>query len=125
MRKVLLVLTDILLLLLLPTVPLLSSVMIDRGPECFFFKHGIICPTCGGTRCVHAFFTGDFSNAARYNFSVFCGLILGSVFMILLNIHVFFEIDLCAKMIRLFLHPVTLMLLAVAYLVSGLLRNFL
>ncbi len=73
---------------------------------------------------MYSFFTGNFKQAMVYNFSVFCGLLLGFFLMILLNIYVFFQNEYCIKIIRWVLRPIVLMTFIVAYIIFGLLRNF-
>ncbi len=73
---------------------------------------------------MYSFFTGDFKQALLYNFSVFCGLLLVFFLIILLNIYVFFKNEYCIKIIRWILQPITLILLVVAYVLLGVLRNF-
>ncbi len=124
MKKVFIIFTDILLVLFSLAVPYIASAMIERGAKCYFLKNGIICPSCGGTRCVYSFFTGDFKKALLYNFCIFCGLLLGFALIILLNIYVFFKKEYCIKIIRWTLHPITLVVLVGVYMILGVSRNF-
>ncbi len=124
MKKAVIVFSDILLILFSLSAPYLASAMMESGPTCYFLEKGIICPSCGGTRCVYAFFTGAFKQAFLYNFSIFCGLLLLFFVILLLNIHVFFKNERCIKIIRRILHPVTLTVLILLYVILGLLRNF-
>ncbi len=124
MKKFLIVFTDILLIIFLIFVPHISSMMIESGYQCYFLKNGIICPSCGGTRCVNSFFNGKFKKAFIYNFAIFCGLLLIFFIIILININIFFKNKFCTKIIRLFFNPKTLILLIFAYVVLGILRNF-
>lgn len=52
-------------------------------PECYFYKnYGILCPSCGGTRCVTNFFQGNLTEAFKYN-KIYFVMIL---YLIILNI---------------------------------------
>lgn len=52
-------------------------------PECYFYKnYGILCPSCGGTRCVTNFFRGNLTESFKYN-KIYFVMIL---YLILLNI---------------------------------------
>ncbi len=124
MKKTIIVFADILLVILALSLPHVTSMMIEGENECYFFKNGIICPSCGGTRCVYSFFTGNFKEALLYNFCVFCGLLVGIALLVLLNVYVFFKSEYCMKIIRWTLHPITLVVLVIAYMVLGLARNF-
>ncbi len=124
MKKVFIILIDILLLICSFLAPYVCSALIRSETVCYFWKKGILCPSCGGTRCAYFFFTGNFKQALFYNFAVFCGLSLGVFLILLLNVYAFLKNERCIKIIRFFLRPTTLISLAVAYVLFGLFRNF-
>ncbi len=125
MKKAFIVFTDILLIPFALSAPRILSAMIERGKECYFLKHGILCPSCGGTRCLYSFFTGNFKQAFLYNSPIFCGLLLGFFLVCLLNMYVLFDNKYCMKTIRLLISPIFLTALTIAYVIFGLFRNFL
>ena len=56
---------------------------INKITSCWFFETtGILCPSCGGTRCVQSLLSGDIINAFKYNvvFSI------GIIYLLILNV---------------------------------------
>lgn len=52
-------------------------------PQCFWYENfGILCPSCGGTRCIISFFNWDFYNSFMYNPVFF----LTIIYIIILNL---------------------------------------
>lgn len=56
-------------------------------PKCYFYKnYGILCPSCGGTRCVINFFRGNLTESLKYNiiyFSIILYLIFLNIIMVI------------------------------------------
>jgi len=62
---------------------LVNSKYINLMPECYFREHyGILCPSCGGTRCVINFLNGNFLEALKYHVVFFITIL----YLIMLNI---------------------------------------
>lgn len=50
---------------------------------CWFYKNtGILCPGCGGTRCVQSLLKGDIINAFKYH-AIFT---IGIIYLLILNV---------------------------------------
>lgn len=68
----------------------IAKYMIDYFPECFFYSNfGIECPTCGATRCVFSFFSGNFASALNYNPFIFWLIVYGILLFVFLNLSLF------------------------------------
>lgn len=51
--------------------------------QCYIFQStGILCPSCGGTRCIQSLLQGDIVSAFHYNFVIACVVIYLVVFNI-------------------------------------------
>lgn len=60
------------------------GLMSDLIPYCYFAKNGNPCPSCGGTRCFGAFFSGRFVEAFKLNqYFFFLFIYLGLLFILL------------------------------------------
>ena len=56
---------------------------INKITSCWFFETtGILCPSCGGTRCVQSLLRGDIINAFKYHV-VFT---IGIIYLLILNV---------------------------------------
>ncbi len=102
--------------------PLLATGMIAWLPDCYVRQLGFLCPACGGTRCVEAFFGGDFSTAFRFNPAVFLLIIYGIVLLLLLNLQL-----LCKQLrplTRGMVHPNAVIAAAILFVLFGIFRNF-
>lgn len=65
----------------------IAKYMIDYFPECFFYSNfGILCPTCGATRCVFNFFSFNFGLSFAYNQYIFCLIAYSFLVFVFLNI---------------------------------------
>ncbi len=124
MKKLTILLCDLVIAIFTAFIPFLADIMLKNAPTCFFAERGIMCPACGGTRCVYSFFTGNFSNAIHYNPGIFIGIIYALVLIIVLNVSVFSKCLKFKKALSLMLHPMTLVSLATAFALFGIIRNF-
>ncbi len=123
MKRTLVVLADILAVIFSFFIPYIISIMPTNIGECYFFKHGILCPTCGATRCVYNFFTGNFIAAMHYNLVIFCGIIYALVLLVVLNIHIFKKNRYTSAILKFMISPKTIIVLVLFYIGYGLLRN--
>lgn len=70
--KNLLIIEGSILLTILSAILLINSKFINLIAGCAYNKlTGLLCPTCGGTRCVCSILDGRFYDAMRYNILVF------------------------------------------------------
>lgn len=91
-KKIIIILADAVLATLALFVPKLAAIMINNIPSCPFAKMGILCPACGGTRCVQSFFSGRISDAFSYN-AFFTVLIFYTFAIIILaNLYCLFDV---------------------------------
>lgn len=105
--------------------PFAARLMLHFLPDCAFARMGILCPSCGATRCVLYFFTGQPGMAFAMNpfaFGIICYVIVWLIFM---NLHCFARWDFPGRAAKFMLKPATVITLAVAYAIFGVLRNFL
>lgn len=51
--------------------------------QCYIFQStGILCPSCGGTRCIQSLLQGDIGSAFHYNFVIACV----AIYLVIFNI---------------------------------------
>lgn len=113
---------DILFALLVLFADRLASLMIKSISPCPFAKMGILCPACGGTRCVESFFSGNISKAFGYN-AFFTVLIFYTfVVLTLINLYCLFDVQRLKEPIRLMTGYKTIITFAVAFAVFGFVR---
>ena len=64
----------------------IAAWMMAYLPDCMYAKRGIMCPSCGGTRCVRNFFSGRFAEAFALNPFIFLLIIYLGIALVLGNI---------------------------------------
>lgn len=118
-----LLLIDGILLLFLLLLPLAARWLLMLPSDCYFQRFGLLCPACGGTRCVLSLLKGQFVEAFQMNpYFVITGFfLLLSIF--LLHMAVFSKCVLAHKLCAIVFHPRTVILWAVGFAVFGILRN--
>ena len=92
--------------------------------KCFFAQRGIICPSCGGTRCVYNFVNGNFSEAFGYHAGVFMGLIYLFAIIFFMNLYYLFNLDFARKIYRTLTDCRLIGVLVILHAIYGLSRNF-
>ena len=92
--------------------------------ECVYYAKGIICPGCGGTRCIYNFSIGNFQEAFRFNPGIFCGIFYVLAIVILLNLDILFNVKLARKTNRFLTDYRVILILVIAFMGFGLSRNF-
>lgn len=97
--------------------------MFQSLPACAAAKMGFPCPSCGGTRCVQAFFSGDFRAAFSFNPFIFVLVWYLGVALALLNVGVLLEIKWAERIARAMTGWQAVIVAAVAFVVFGLTRN--
>ncbi|MBE7064038.1 MAG: DUF2752 domain-containing protein [Ruminococcaceae bacterium] len=115
---------DVLLCGMLFAVPSIAQWMSERVPACIFLKNGILCPSCGATRCIRDMSLGAFSSAFRYNPFVFSLVLYIGGVVLLMNLSVLFHLRFARNTVAFAVHYKTLVTLMGCFAVFGLLRNF-
>ena len=103
------------------TAPFLSRCLIDWLPDCPLRQFGLLCPACGGTRCVGAFFRGEWAEAFLLNPAVFLLIWYAAVLLLLVNLQPVTER--VRPVVKGMIHPCTVVCLAVAFALFGIFRN--
>lgn len=83
-KRFVLILDGILALCAVCVLPL-AKWMMAYMPPCVFAQRGIICPSCGATRCVRAFFSLQFSQSFLYHPIIFLLILYLGLGVLLLN----------------------------------------
>ena len=122
-KKAVAILTDVLILAFVFAAQHITSFMMTL-PACFFLSRGIICPACGGTRCVNSFFSLDFPSAFGYNQFIFFMIIYLAVLVAVLNFEAFTNNRFFVRARKALIAPKTVIALAVLFALFGVLRNF-
>lgn len=125
MKRRYILLLDGALLAAIPLGSAASKWMLDALPDCIFLQHGLLCPACGGTRCLRALTRGDFLLAFRMNPYLFCTAFLALALVVLLNVTVLSGGRWGSGLLRKAAKPWLLILWAAGFVVFGILRNFL
>ena len=114
-----LIILDFLLILVGLVTPLLSQWMLEYLPECGFQQLGMTCPTCGGTRCVAAFFRFDFAASFSYHPVFFLIIIYIIVSVILLHANVLMSNSRLNRVTRMIVHTRMVIVWAVVIMAFG------
>ena len=123
MKRWHILLLDGLLIALIPIAGLLSGLMINMLPDCLLYKQGLLCPACGGTRCIRYLAQLKPLAAFKMNPYIFCTAIICVGLLILLNAAVLSggKYGLLKKLCR----PTFVILWAIGFVLFGILRNIL
>jgi hypothetical protein len=103
--------------------PWAASMMLAGGSDCIFTRWGLLCPSCGGTRCVEAFFTGRFFLAWDLNPFVTGLLVGGILWLALMNLDAFARQRWAGRLAMAVIRPATVIVLAVGFCLFGIGRN--
>ena len=123
-KQILLLLGDLAILALALLIPRFSKLLLDAGPACIFTRWGLLCPACGGTRCVRYFFTGRFSLAFAMNPLIFILILYGIFWLFLVNLGCFARWKPAQKAASFMVRPGVVVSFAIAFALFGILRNF-
>lgn len=115
---------DVLILCLAFALKYMAAFMRATLPPCGFLMRGYLCHACGGTRCVYHFFSGNFGTAFLYNPFVFLMIIYCFIAIVFLNLYCFFEIRFAWRAFRAMTDWKTIIVLAIAFVVFGVVRHF-
>ena len=125
MKKLYVLLLDLALVSLGLMAAPMTGWMFDVIPDCPATKLGLLCPSCGGTRCVRAFFSGDFLEAFGYNPFIFLLVLYLGAALALLNVGVLMKIEWAEKTARSMTGWQAVIICAVLFAIFGVTRNFL
>ena len=118
------VLLDVVVVMFVLAVPRLLRLLMDGVPNCWSLNMGIICPACGGTRCLLNFLEGNLLASFKYNPMVFVIVVYLFCVLIFLNLSVFIRCSFVKKIFSILTSHYFIILLAVCFAVFGVLRNF-
>jgi hypothetical protein len=123
-KKLFILLLDLGLVIAAGAAGPLSRWMIAFFPDCPIASMGFLCPSCGGTRCVRAFFSGDFVAALSLNPFFFVLIWYLGVALMLLNVGVLMRVEWAEKAARLMTGWQAVVIAAVIFVIFGVVRNF-
>lgn len=99
--------------------------MLDVLPDCYIAQMGLPCPSCGGTRAVAALCRGDVVTAWGFHPAVVLVVLYVIVLLVVLHLEVLFRLA-WARFLRVCMTDYrTIIGLAVAFVLFGILRNLL
>lgn len=99
-----------------------TDFMLTKLSKCTFYEMGILCPSCGGTRCVSNFVSGNFSASWHYHPFFFCVCIYIILGIICMNLGYIFRIALFEKLFRKMLSPAAIITLVIIFVIFGMSR---
>ncbi len=123
-KKLYVFVLDLIVAAAVVSTPYLLSMFMNKAPDCWLLNMGIICPACGGTRCLSNFLRGRFFVAFRYNQMFFLLGIYTLILLLMLNMSVFSKWSFPAKIVKIMVHPRTVITIAILFVCVGFLRNF-
>ena len=104
--------------------PFFATLMMSYIPTCVFYRRGFLCSTCGATRCVYSFFSGNLATAFEYNQFIFILIFYLAFVLLVWNASVFFDNAKIGKVCKAVTHPIAICSLAVLFAIFGIFRNF-
>lgn len=122
-RKVVLLLDGVLLVAVTLAVPM-AKWMLWALPDCALAKVGVLCPSCGGTRCVRAFFSGEFGAAFSFNPFFFVLIWYLAAALVLLNVGVLLKVKWAERVARVMTGGTAVIIAAITFAIFGVVRNF-
>ncbi len=114
---------DVVLLACIPIGWFVSSWMLAAIPDCVFYRYGILCPSCGGTRCVQALLRGDVAAALSLNAYVVLTAVLLIVMLAVWHVTAFSKGRVGGKLFGALFTYKTAIVWAIGWVVFGILRN--
>ena len=116
---------DVGFLALLPLAALLAKWMLGALPDCPVMKAGLLCPACGGTRCLLQLTKGNFLQALRYNAYFFFTAWLLFGLLVLGNVWALTHGKKGGVLLKKVLRPRWIVAWAIGFALFGILRNLL
>ena len=115
-------LADAIFAFLALSAPGIAALMIDNISSCPFSEIGILCPTCGGTRCVQSFFNGDISKAFKYNEFITVFIFYVIAILVIANLYCLFDIKKLKGVLKTAAGYKAVIICAILFVVFGLIR---
>ena len=103
----------------------LAAFMIQHFPPCPFLAQGIICPSCGGTRCIENLVNFHFEKSFQYHPYIFLVACYCFVVWILLNLYCLLNLNICLKLLKSITGFKVFYTIICGYILFGILRSFL
>ncbi|MBE7040962.1 MAG: DUF2752 domain-containing protein [Ruminococcaceae bacterium] len=124
-KRLLVILFDALIVAVGFCIKPMAIFMFQTGiSQCSYYKNGIICPGCGGTRCVYNFFSGNLYQSFVFHPFVFCMIWYCFLVILLLNLEFIFKSKIAKRIRRFLLDYRTIIVLFICFVIFGLSRNF-
>ena len=114
---------DMLLLVIYLCLGKITGLMIDSGvSSCNYMKLGILCPSCGGTRCVKNLAKGRIFDAFMYNQYIFLMITYFVVIVILFNLDYVFNLEFAAKLRKKITDYKVIIMMSIGWAIFGIIR---
>lgn len=123
-KKLYVRLLDLGLVALALTAKVLTGWMLRLIPACPFALAGVLCPACGGTRCVRYFFSGQFAAAFWVNPFFFVLIWYLAAALVLLNVGVLLKARRAETLARAMTGWQAVIVCAALFAIFGVVRNF-
>ena len=123
-KKTYVILLDLGLVALALLAKLLTGWMLWLLPDCPVAKMGLLCPACGGTRCVRYFFSGQLGAAFGANPFFFVLIWYLGAALVLWNVGVLLNAPKAERIARRMTDWRAVIVAAVLFAIFGVLRNF-
>ena len=94
-------------------------------PDCIFARMGVVCPSCGATRCVRELFSGHWKAAFLLHPFVFCLSFYLAAALVLLNAGYLFSRRHCQRVGEAMVSGQAIVILSILYSLFGIARTFL
>ena len=116
---------DVAVIFVAVLLPIVAGKLLDgNGRECSFVENlGILCPSCGGTRCVFNFFSGRFVAAFGFNPYIFCSIIYAFACFLVLNVKILLKFKAAEKAFSVITDYRVVIVWTVGFVMFGILRN--
>lgn len=122
-KAYILVISDCILLLAAVALKPVAAWMIEYLPNCILWQNGILCPSCGATRCVQALLSFEFISAFQLNPFFFLLAFFLLFIWIVVHIEILFQSPLAERIRKKLVGYKTVILLSVAWVLFGIIRN--
>ena len=124
MKKKYVVLLDMGLVALALAARWLTAWMMSVIPDCPVTRFGLLCPACGGTRCVRSFLAFQWGTAVSLNPFFFVLIWYLGLALILLNVGILGNVRWAKRIAGMMLHWRMVVVAAVLFGLFGVVRNF-
>ena len=124
-KKLYVILLDLALVISALAAQTVTGWMLRFIPDCPVMAMGLLCPACGGTRCVRYFFSGRFVDAFMVNPFFFLLILYLGAALALLNVGVLLNAERAKKLARAMTGWKAVIAAAILFAIFGVTRNFL